>query len=91
MLQQSARLTSYNRYPDEKGTERQLLSEYETGMQVSICYNRFPDEKGTERLDPKSTRRVCLSYNRFPDEKGTESTVSRLSVICLRKLQSFPR
>ena len=36
----------YNRFPDEKGTEREA-GQSRVGRQRS--YNRFPDEKGTER------------------------------------------
>ena len=40
----------YNRYPDEKGTERtsKALSITKYGNVVLHCYNRYPDEKGTE-------------------------------------------
>ena len=37
----------YNRFPDEKGTERLQLT---TLAAKSDGYNRFPDEKGTESL-----------------------------------------
>ena len=36
---------SYNRYPDEKGTES--LLEWQDSRR-RIGYNRYPDEKGTE-------------------------------------------
>ena len=41
------RRVSYNRYPDEKGTERTSPDQY---YQSPRGYNRYPDEKGTERL-----------------------------------------
>ena len=39
-------VVGYNRYPDEKGTERSLS---QPSMRSNSCYNRYPDEKGTER------------------------------------------
>ena len=39
---------SYNRYPDEKGTERTCPN---AGDFKKKCYNRYPDEKGTERCN----------------------------------------
>ena len=35
----------YNRFPDEKGTERLNKSNV---AHIMTSYNRFPDEKGTE-------------------------------------------
>ncbi len=40
-------MPSYNRFPDEKGTESEKIGQ--AWRKVS-SYNRFPDEKGTERL-----------------------------------------
>ena len=61
---------SYNRYPDEKGTERHLPRI----LGCDPCYNRYPDEKGTEsRRQFRLLNTTILSYNRYPDEKGTES------------------
>ena len=40
----------YNRYPDEKGTERSVTSSRE---QMNKSYNRYPDEKGTESFRDK--------------------------------------
>ena len=37
---------SYNRYPDEKGTER--LKQPSVSIVIPLSYNRYPDEKGTE-------------------------------------------
>ena len=65
----------YNRYPDEKGTERDCSTA--PNRPRGNRYNRYPDEKGTERPNkadpfrPDSSR--DYSYNRYPDEKGTES------------------
>ena len=36
----------YNRYPDEKGTERFAYAA--TANTIGFSYNRYPDEKGTE-------------------------------------------
>ena len=61
---------SYNRYPDEKGTERQYTA---TRWTPRESYNRYPDEKGTESSSElKITGTVLSCYNRYPDEKGTE-------------------
>ena len=59
----------YNRYPDEKGTERPLQM---TAHTISSSYNRYPDEKGTESYK-RWLGMAISSYNRYPDEKGTES------------------
>ena len=61
----------YNRYPDEKGTERINVTAFGANP---LRYNRYPDEKGTEsNVDAASCRSDYYSYNRYPDEKGTES------------------
>ncbi len=61
---------SYNRFPDEKGTE----SWFGGGSRLPLrkSYNRFPDEKGTESTIAQFQEWRQMSYNRFPDEKGTE-------------------
>ena len=41
----------YNRFPDEKGTERTNANGTREELGCQGSYNRFPDEKGTERLD----------------------------------------
>ena len=50
----------YNRYPDEKGTER-YKTRYKQAAQV--CYNRYPDEKGTESLLSQSMRSVRIAFS----------------------------
>ena len=45
-------VSSYNRYPDEKGTER--LEGEDDELYCRRSYNRYPDEKGTESPDPLS-------------------------------------
>ena len=43
-------LVSYNRYPDEKGTES-LVQKLDLAVErEGTRYNRYPDEKGTESL-----------------------------------------
>ena len=64
---------SYNRFPDEKGTES-----FPRHRERERCgrYNRFPDEKGTESLSrTEGYPPLSTGYNRFPDEKGTERLV----------------
>ena len=55
----------YNRYPDEKGTER--FSEI-CRASIARSYNRYPDEKGTES-NPNPPSPPCQggSYNYYPD------------------------
>ena len=45
----------YNRYPDEKGTERPPAAFRIT----DLSYNRYPDEKGTERIYDRLPRRIA--------------------------------
>ena len=53
--------TGYNRYPDEKGTERPYTTRhYETLNR----YNRFPDEKGTESCNGRSDLRIATRYSK---------------------------
>ena len=72
---------SYNRYPDEKGTE----STHERTLPLLITsYNRYPDEKGTESCEFFSSSPPVSGYNRYPDEKGTESlSLAKFSTTCL--------
>ena len=81
---------SYNRFPDEKGTESLFLRR---SALPCACYNRFPDEKGTESVQLESKLLFLgFSYNRFPDEKGTERLiVDLLPIHILSKLQPLPR
>ena len=56
---------SYNRFPDEKGTE--------SVNALTTPVTRFTDEKGTKSPTNSKSPLRTSSYNRFPDEKGTES------------------
>ena len=67
----------YNRYPDEKGTERGKT----THRGVTTV---TPMKRGLKDFIFFST---CLvyGYNRYPDEKGTESaTMEIINGMCLR-------
>ena len=80
-------VVGYNRFPDEKGTEREPADKLsDKDDTLDACYNRFPDEKGTESKPVRACQLVSAlrrkhSYNRFPDEKGTE----RLLLISAQK------
>ena len=53
----------YNRFPDEKGTERDLIAE---GDVEAVGYNRFPDEKGTERSVDRAPSQPVFGLQPFP-------------------------
>ncbi len=58
-------------YPDEKGTERILIS---MPMSLSRSHKAYPDEKGTERVrHTKIPQLTIQGHKAYPDEKGTES------------------
>ena len=42
-------VVGYNRYPDEKGTEKECDELDDRTKVLMVRYNRYPDEKGTER------------------------------------------
>ena len=89
---QQAEEKSYNRYPDEKGTES--LDRKCEVVEVYRGYNRYPDEKGTERVighAVHSKEDLLQRYNRYPDEKGTESLHHHPLHLRATLLQPLPR
>ena len=84
---------SYNRYPDEKGTERSdQRPALSIGQILMRSYNRYPDEKGTESSTLGARFYHCRgSYNRYPDEKGTESRHTCTAAPNPEQLQPLPR
>ena len=80
---------SYNRYPDEKGTESEP-----TRRSARHCrsYNRYPDEKGTERPD---MRCMLVGSHKLqplpPMKRGLKVLVAPERLRCLNRLQPLPR
>ena len=56
---------SYNRFPDEKGTES-LFDPVSIGCYPRPSYNRFPDEKGTESLHRHVALLIDTVLQSFP-------------------------
>ena len=64
-------LLCYNRFPDEKGTERRETDKF-TGFFVCVT-TVSPMKRGLKEQHWADITRTGRRYNRFPDEKGTES------------------
>ena len=80
----------YNRFPDEKGTER---GERQTCESRFICYNRFPDEKGTERFHLNLVLGHCKVTTVSPMKRGLKVSLQLFVRVnnARIKLQPFPR
>ena len=79
---------SYNRYPDEKGTESEdKILQYapEDG------YNRYPDEKGTESLRRAHAVRVYLVTTVTPMKRGLKESYLEAERDSYLQLQPLPR
>ena len=82
-------LLSYNRFPDEKGTERRPTA---VRRRRSRCYNRFPDEKGTESLILSCSVSFGLEVTTVsPMKRGLKVSVQRTCHVPTALLQPFPR
>ena len=64
---------SYNRYPDEKGTES-LVPDAENPLlpTSSRVTTVTPMKRGLKVIRTRLAYRMHWGYNRYPDEKGTE-------------------
>ena len=64
-------MVGYNRYPDEKGTERKLRHH----LDFAPCpvTTATPMKRGLKGDFECLAQFFNNSYNRYPDEKGTES------------------
>ena len=67
-------MSSYNRYPDEKGTERATNSRVMV-PRVPVT-TVTPMKRGLKDHTSTSQHKNSVCYNRCPDEKGTESAES---------------
>ena len=69
-------VVGYNRYPDEKGTERSQLS-HRMGegswLDGEVVTTVTPMKRGLKAMEEGDNPPSCSRYNRYPDEKGTES------------------
>ncbi len=61
---------SYNRFPDEKGTESEAERSIAWGGRVATV---SPMKRGLKVRAHTHILHRPARYNRFPDEKGTES------------------
>ena len=64
-------IASYNRYPDEKGTESSTVS-LSTCSLIGVT-TVTPMKRGLKDPTERQGEPILMSYNRYPDEKGTES------------------
>ena len=78
--------SGYNRFPDEKGTERVLP--LPRNLRHPDGYNRFPDEKGTERATLGRCNEDGLVTIVSPMKRGLKG---RSSVFALRILTCYNR
>ena len=62
-------MSSYNRYPDEKGTER-IQNTAQPSTRSMNSYNRYPDEKGTESGRINETRDLREVTTVTPMKRG---------------------
>ena len=82
-------IPGYNRFPDEKGTERPLKRALTClPYQVTIV---SPMKRGLKAIANNHPRCSFASYNRFPDEKGTESINQPITIAeAQRSYNRFP-
>ena len=66
-----ATLDSYNRYPDEKGTESHNAESRISKLPPHVT-TVSPMKRGLKVIEGKHAPDDLMSYNRYPDEKGTE-------------------
>ena len=68
------RFDSYNRYPDEKGTERRTtVTPNFDDITANGVTTVTPMKRGLKGKETKGSAPWLCRYNRYPDEKGTES------------------
>ena len=82
-------LKGYNRYPDEKGTERLTVIPHEADRPEVTTVT--PMKRGLKVLPTTMIRRSYACYNRYPDEKGTESYYGQCTRRADEMLQPLPR
>ena len=78
----------YNRYPDEKGTERLCIAIKNSPKTRAICYNRYPDEKGTEsRRSDRARLWACQVTTVTPMKRGLKasSIIASISKRCYNR------
>ena len=75
---------SYNRYPDEKGTEshgRWSITDTNRPAITRTVTTVTPMKRGLKDLKEYVTAWRLCRYNRYPDEKGTEREPVTISLV----------
>ena len=80
---------SYNRFPDEKGTESHLQNIF-LPRNISVT-TVTPMKRGLKEHLTYLKEPMDVGYNRCPDEKGTESCHRSIALIVRGWLQPLPR
>ena len=70
LMRLRATYISYNRYPDEKGTESYRL--FDKGCYLFYVTTVTPMKRGLKVESADNLLDFDGGYNRYPDEKGTE-------------------
>ena len=81
------KIDSYNRYPDEKGTERLRMG---TVMEIDRVTTVSPMKRGLKVSTVWMIIGDGSSYNRFPDEKGTESVSRPTYLVYVSRYNRYP-